>query len=178
MTAASLKRVFDEHQADRPQELIDLANLLDQQGLTPDSEPIRRAASQCQGDIRFDNNGRSYWGFEIADLQITLEDQRHLRPRLAVMDDCRGVLSVKVEEYVLQEEGDIDDDFGILRETSGDFHFDAYHEVTGEMLLLRAAWHLDTHNYSNASDHSVHPRFHFQLGGDRLARSTQIFGAC
>lgn len=168
MTAASLKRAFDEHRAERAQELIDLANLLDQQGLTPDSEPIRRAASQCQGGVRVDN-GRSYWGFEIVDLYINLEDQRHLRPHSAVMDDCRGVLSVKVEEYAPQEAGDIDDGFELLRETSVDFHFDAYHEVDGEMSLLRAAWHLDTHNYSNESDHSVHPRFHFQLGGDRLA---------
>jgi hypothetical protein len=50
-----------------------------------------------------------------------------------------------------------------------DFHLDAYHEISGEMLLLRAAWHLDTHVYSNPSDHGVHPRFHFHVGGDRLA---------
>ena len=36
---------------------------------------------------------------EIAELRINLEDQRHVRPRSAVMDGCRGVLSAKIEEY-------------------------------------------------------------------------------
>ena len=165
---AGLRRVFEEHRVERAQELVDMANILDQLALTPNSGPIRTAASQCQGGIRKDGE-REFWGFEIADLQINLEDQRHVRPRSAVMDGCRGVLSAKVEEYVPDHQDQVGHSFELLREASVDFHLDAYHEIGGDMLLLRAAWHLDTHGYSNPSDHGVHPRFHFQVGGARLA---------
>lgn len=173
---AGLRRVFEEHRVERAQELVDMANILDQLALTPDSGPIRTAASQCQGGVRKDRE-REYWGFEIADLRINLGDQRHVRPRSAVMDGCRGVLSAKIEEYVPSHQDEVGRSFELLREASVDFHLDAYHEISGEMLLLRAAWHLDTHVYSNPSDHGAHPRFHFQVGGDRLAEiDTDIRG--
>ena len=67
------------------EELFEIADILDRERLTPNSEPIRRAASQCKAGIRNDG-AREYWGFDIADLYINLENQRHLRPRSAVMD--------------------------------------------------------------------------------------------
>ncbi len=162
-----LRRVFEEHRAARAQELRDMANILDKEGLTPNSGPVRTAADQCQAGLRKDGE-REYWGFEIAGLQINLEDQRHVRPRSAVMDGCRGILSAKIEEYVPGNQDEVGHGFELLREASVDFHLDAYHQISGDMLMLRAAWHLDTHAYSNPSDHGVHPRFHFQVGGNKL----------
>ncbi len=163
-----LRRVFEEHRDERAQELYEIANLLDKQALTTDSGPIRRAAFQCKGGFKSDGQ-RQYWGFEIAELQIKLGDQRHGRPQSAIMQDCIGALSVKVEEYVPNDQDSVGHSFELLREATVDFHFDAYHEIGGEIFPLRAAWHLDTHAYSNQADRGVHPRFHFQVGGDRLA---------
>ena len=126
-----LRRVFEEHRAERAQEFYEIANLLDKQSLTTDSEPIRRAGFQCQGGFRNDGN-REYWGFEIADLRIKLGDQRHTRPHSAVMENCVGVLSAKVEEYVPEDEDSVGCSFKLLREASVDFHFDTYHEIGGE----------------------------------------------
>jgi hypothetical protein len=164
---AGLRRVFEEHRAERAQELVDMANILDQQGLTPNSGPIRNAAYQCQRGTR-KNGKREYWGFEIADLRINLEAQQHVRPTSAVMDACRGVLSATIEEYVPGHQDEVGRSFELLRKANVDFHLDAYHEISGEKLPLRAAWHLDAHVYSNPSDHGVHPSFHFQVGGNRL----------
>src|ERR1700719_962276 len=127
MMTPGLRRVFEEHRAERAQERRDMASVLDNEGLTPNSGPIRTAADQCQGGLRKDGE-REYWGFEIAGLQINLEDQRHVRPRSAIMDGCRGVLSAKIEEYVPSEQDEVGHSFELLREASVDFHLDAYQE--------------------------------------------------
>jgi hypothetical protein len=166
MTPA-LRKVFEQHRTERAEELFEVADILDREGLTPDSGPIRQAASQCKGGFRTDD-GREYWGFEIAELRINLEDQRHLRPRSAVMEQCAGILSVTVEEFVPDTEEGVGRSYELLRQANVDFHLDAYQVLDGEKCDLRAAWHLDTHLYANESAHGVHPRFHFQVGGERL----------
>jgi hypothetical protein len=166
MTPA-LRKAFEQHRTERAEELFEIADILDRERLTPNSEPIRRAASQCKAGFRKDD-AREYWGFDIADLHINLENQRHLRPRSAVMDQCAGVLSVTVEEYVPDAEEAVGRSYELLRQANVDFHLDAYQDIAGEIHNVRAAWHLDTHLYANESDHGVHPRFHFQVGGEGL----------
>jgi len=168
-----LRKAVDQHRAERAEELFEIANILDREGLTPDSGPIRQAATQCNSGFRkapagLPDAGREFWGFEIADLHIRLENQRHLRPRSAVMDECSGVLSVIVQEYVPDDEAAVGRGFELLRQTYVDFHLDAFHEIDGVKQDLRAAWHVDTHLYAPGPTYGVHPRFHFQVGGERL----------
>lgn len=162
-----LRRIFEEHRDDRARELYEIANILDQQGLTPDAGPIRQAAYQCKNGLK-NIGGRDYWGFEIADLHINLDTQRHGHPYSAVVDGCVGVLSVRVEEYVPASEESVGHSFDLLRHAGVEFYFDTVHEQAGDVLPLRAAWHLDTHEYTNDNDHGVHPRFHFHIGGHGL----------
>jgi hypothetical protein len=169
-----LRAAFDQHRNERANELFEIAALLNGAGLTPDAEPILQAAGQCRSAVRTVSTGqpdagRSYWGYEIADLRVNLEDQRHLRPRSTVMAGVSGILSVKVEEYVPDQQADVGNSYQLLRYLETDFYLDAYHVVDGVQLPLRAAWHIDTHLYTATQGHSVHPRFHFQVGGKRLA---------
>ena len=172
MTPA-LRKAFDGHRDERAQELFDIASILDKEGLTPDNGPILQAAAQCRSafkrvPIGAPDAGRHYWGFEIADLRIKLEKQRHLRPRSAVMDECFGLLSVVVQEYVPDDENGIGRSYELLRQASVDFHLDAFQEIDGVRHNLRTAWHIDTHSYVDTPSHGAHPRFHFQVGGERL----------
>lgn len=169
----SLRAAFDRHRKDRADELFEIAALLYEAGLTPDADPVLQAASQCRSAVRTvsagqPDAGRSYWGYEIADLRVNLEDQRHLRPRSTVMTGVSGLLSVKVQEYVPNEEADVGNSYRLLRYLETDFYLDAYHMVSGIQLPLRSAWHIDTHLHIATQSHNVHPRFHFQVGGERL----------
>lgn len=150
-----------------------MAGLLESEGLTPDAAPLRDAAGECLGGIRtvraaLPDKGREYWGYEIADLRLNLETQRHCRPRKAVMRDISGLLSVRVEEYVPEAAEEVGAGFPLLRTLNTDFVFDVVLEVDGESHPLRSAWHIDTHPYTGTASRSVHPRFHYQIGGDKL----------
>src|SRR5258708_25882353 len=172
MTAA-LRKAFDQHRDERANELFEIARILDQEGLSPDVAPIRQAAGQCRSAPRVagadqPDSGRLYWGFEIADLRINLEEQRHCRPRSAVMSDVSGILSVTVQEYVPGAESQVGDSYTLLRRLDTDFFFDVFQIVGDVQHPLRAAWHLDTHLHTATATHGAHPRFHFQAGGERL----------
>jgi hypothetical protein len=172
MTPA-LKKAFEHNCNERAQELFDIAAILNDLGLAPDTGPITQAASQCRSPVRTaqagqPDTGRQYWGFEIAELRINLENQRHLRPRSAVMDGAIGILSVIVEEYVPEDEGAVGNSYSLLRQAYVDFHVDVFHTVDNVECMLRAAWHIDTHLHGTTRTHGVHPRFHFQVGGEHL----------
>ena len=161
------------HQAERANELRQLAAVLQQQGLSPDVGPILAAASQCLAPSRIarvgePDPGAVYWGYEIAELRVALEPQRHCRPRSAVTGAASGTLSVRVEEYLPQELAQVGESFGHIRRLDTDFFVDVHHEIEGTRLPLRSAWHIDTHRYIGEATHNVHPRFHFQSGGNRF----------
>ena len=161
------------HQTERANELRQLAAVLQQQGLSSDVGPILAAASQCLAPPRTARAGEPdrdalYWGYEIAELRVALEPQRHCRPRSAVTEAASGILSVRVEEYVPQESALVGESFGHIRRLDTDFFVDVHHEIEGARLPLRSAWHIDTHRYIGEATHNVHPRFHFQSGGHRL----------
>jgi hypothetical protein len=169
----TLRKTFDSHRDERANELFEIATILDRAGLAANTQPIRQAAAQCRSAVKTAGNsepdaGREYWGYEINDLRIRLEDQRHFRPRSAIMRGVDGILSVKVQEYVPQTVGEIGAGFNLLRQVSTDFYTDVVQVVQGVEEPLRAAWHLDTHLFPNSITHAVHPRFHFQVGGERL----------
>jgi len=169
----SFRKALDQHRNERAQELFDIAAILNDLGLTPDNGPILQAASQCRSAYRTagadqPDAGREYWGFEMAELRVNLENQRHLRPRSAVMEQCSALLSVVFQEYVPEDEEGVGKSYELLRQTSVDFQLDAYHQIEGVKHNLRAAWHIDTHLYVGTSPHGIHPRFHFQVGGERL----------
>lgn len=172
MTPAVRQRL-DAYRDERAAELFDLADRLETHGFTSDAGPLRNAANQCRGAIRIARGGvpdagREYWGYEITELRIRLEPQRHCRPRRAIMDGVSGTLTVQVEEYVPIAIEEIGASYNLLRRLDTDFTFDAQLTVDGETHVVRSAWHLDTHLYTDTPSHSVHPRFHFQIGGERM----------
>ena len=172
MTPA-LRKVLDTHRQRRAEELYEIAELLERDGLTTDAGPLRTAATQCLSDFRTagpkqPDAGDRYWGYEIEGLQIRLETQRHCRPRQSVMKDASGFLSVTVQEYLPPDSEAVGSSYSLLRRLDTDFYFDAHQVVDGAELPLRAAWHVDTHLHTATPSDSVHPRFHFQVGGERL----------
>lgn len=84
------------------------------------------------------------------------------------MADVSGLLSVTVQEYVPRSIDHVGNSYEHIRRLDTDFHFDVHHVVDGQKLPLRAAWHVDTHLHTATPSDSVHPRFHFQVGGERL----------
>lgn len=162
-----------EHRRTRAEELFTLANLLNGLGVTPDVGPLLEAGSQCLSAIRtaskgLPDEGREYWGYDIVDLRINLDAQRHSRPRAAKMEDVSGTLQVTVQEYLPDAASAIGAGFPHIRRLDADFHFDAVLDVDGTRHPLRAAWHVDTHMHPEGGSHAVHPRFHFQVGGKKL----------
>lgn len=173
MTPA-LRERLDEHRRVRQAELLELASLLDQYGLTPDAGPLRDAASLTLGAARTAHDdapdaGRSYWGYRIDGLQLRLEEQRHCRPRATRAGNLVGVLSVDVEEYLPDGPQTVGESFGHLRRLDVKFRCDAEALIGDETHRLRAAWHVDTHLHTETPSGAVHPRFHFQVGGQDLA---------
>jgi hypothetical protein len=171
------KVAFDEaftlYRKQRADELREIAELLLEKDLISDPSPIYQAASQSQGDTRIavkgaPDEGREYWGYDIADLSIKLEPQRHLRPSSAVPDLGTGMLSVTVQEYLPREVHQIGSCYGLLRQMCVEFQIDTFQEVGTDLEELRAAWHIDTHLFTETRSHAAHPRFHFQVGGHRL----------
>ncbi len=172
MTPA-LRRRFNEHREIRQSELYELAALLDKRKLTPDPGPLQQAASLClsppktvRGDMP--DAGREYWGYQIDGLRLHLEPQRHCRPRAADVENLVGVLSVDVQEYVPLEADDVGSSFAHLRILGASFHCDADAIFDDDIHSLRSAWHVDTHVHAGTPSGSVHPRFHFQVGGEEL----------
>lgn len=81
-----LRERLNAHRQARADELYDIAALLESYSFVTDAGPVREAAGQCLGAIRTARGevpdiGREYWGYEITDLRIALEPQRHCRPR-------------------------------------------------------------------------------------------------
>ena len=113
-------------------------------------------------------SGRTaWWGYELTDLRLVLPAQRHFRPRKAQTDGLHANLCVTVEEYVPTSAGEVGQSFALARKLAIDFYFDSIVELQeGGIHELRAAWHVDTHVYEQGRE--LHPRFHFQFGGDRL----------
>ncbi len=172
MTPA-LRRRFDEHRAIRQSELFELASLLDRHQLTPDPGPVSQAGSLCLAAPRtspggMPDAGREYWGYRIDGLQLRLEPQRHCRPRAADVERMVGRLTVDVQEYLPGTAADVESGFNNLRSVNASFHCDADAIFDGELHLLRSAWHVDTHLHADTQSDSVHPRFHFQVGGEDL----------
>lgn len=173
MTPA-LRERLDEHRRVRHSELIELAALLDSHGLTPDTGPLRDAASLTLSAVRTaqagtPDAGRTYWGYRIDGLQLRLEEQRHCRPRATRATDLVGVLSVDVEEYVPAGPDRVGDSYGHIRRLEAQFRCDAHAVIGDEIHSLRAAWHVDTHLHTATQGGAAHPRFHFQVGGHDLA---------
>ncbi len=172
MTPAFRQRL-NEHRLIRQSELFDLAVLLDTYELTPDPGPLRDAGGQCMAEPRTTHPdapdpGRTYWGYRIENLQLRLGEQRHCRPRTAQVDGLVGVLSVNVEEYLPATPDEVGQSFGHIRRLDARFWCEADAVLGTETHRLRAAWHVDTHVHADTRSSAIHPRFHFQIGGEDL----------
>lgn len=168
-----LRERFEEHRKVRQEELFELADLLESNGLTQDPGPLQLAAAGCKGKLRtappgMPDAGRQYWGYQIDRLHLRLEEQRHCRPRRASADRLTAVLSVTVQEYVPTIADEQSDSYGLLRNVTADFQCDALIDIDSEVHELRSAWHIDTHLYLGTQSAGVHPRFHFQVGGEGM----------
>lgn len=172
MTPA-IRGPFEEHRKARQDELFELADLLENNGLTGDAGPLRNAATACKGGIRTappnaPDAGREYWGYQIDELHLQLEEQRHCRPRKASADRLTAVLSVTVQEYVPANLSEVGNSYGLLRDVAADFRCDALIDAEDEVHELRSAWHIDTHLHLGTPSAGIHPRFHFQVGGEGM----------
>ena len=172
MTPA-IRAALDPYRRQRQNELFELAALLTDNSLTPDAGPISDAASQCLSEPRVSRNkafdiGREYWGYDIVDLRINLEEQQHCRPRRAAASGLVGVINVSVEQYVPNESGMVERCYDLIRGIQVDFRIETLISIEGTRHPFRAAWHIDTHQHTGTASTSIHPRFHIQLGGRGL----------
>jgi hypothetical protein len=170
----ALRERLNEHRLIRQAELFDIAALLHTYDLTPDPGPLRDAGEQCMTEPRnthpnAPDPGRIYWGYRIESLQLRLGEQRHCRPRAAQVESLVGILSVDVQEYLPATPDEVGESFGHIRRLDAQFWCDADAVFGGETHRLRAAWHVDTHVHTGTQSAAVHPRFHFQVGGQDLA---------
>jgi hypothetical protein len=169
----AFEKAFKQYRSQRADELREIAELLLAKDLISDPSPIYTAASMCQGEIRTagkgaPDEGRQYWGYEISDLSVKLEPQRHLRPSSAIFDVGTGMLSVTVHEYLPSDLDQVGNCYALLRQMCVEFQIDTYQQVGTDLEELRAAWHIDTHLFTETRSQVAHPRFHFQVGGNKL----------
>lgn len=78
-------------------------------------------------------------------------------------------MTVDVEEFVPEEPDEVGESFKHLRRLDAQFYCNAEAVFEEEIHQLRAAWHVDTHVHTETQSNSIHPRFHFQVGGRDLA---------
>lgn len=172
MTPAVRREITPERQL-RADELFRLADLLETYEITPDAGPLRDAGGRCLGNIRQAHEdapdaGRSFWGYQIENLRLRLEPQRHCRPRAADAERLEGTLSVDVEEYV-PDQVPIGASYERIRRLDASFSCNAEMPLDGAVHRLRTAWHVDTHLHVGQASDAMHPRFHFQTGGREFA---------
>jgi hypothetical protein len=170
--SASIDEAFKSYRSERKEELSELANILYSADVCVDTGPLNSCVAAClapprRADRDFDKGRDAWWGYELTDLRLLLPAQRHFRPRRAQTDGLTANLCVTVEEYVPREADEVGRSFALARRVAVDFYFDSVVDLQdGGVQDLRTAWHIDTHVHLESRD--VHPRFHFQFGGDRL----------
>jgi hypothetical protein len=168
----SIDTAFRSYRTERKEELSELAEILYGADVCTDTGPLNSCIAACLAPPKQtdpDPNGKqmAWWGYELTDLRLVLPPQRHLRPRRAQTDGLAANLCVTVEEYVPRSPHEVGLSFTLARRVSVDFYFDSVVQLqSGEVHDLRTAWHLDTHVHPEGRD--IHPRFHFQFGGNRL----------
>lgn len=168
-----LRTHLGKHQAAVATELQEMAALLNAEGLAADLGPLYNAAAECRRPPRpapagSPGEGRLVWGYEVTDLRLNIEPQKHWRPRAAKLENATGCLTVRVEEYAPETLDDVGRGLALVRTLQTDFVLDAILDVDGEPHCIRSAWHVDTHAYPMTPGQSAHPRFHFQHGGKQF----------
>lgn len=73
-----------------------------------------------------------------------------------------------MHEYLPIEVPQLEHAYDLLRQVCVEFQIDTFQQVGSDLEDLRAAWHIDTHLFTETRSHAAHPRFHFQVGGNRL----------
>jgi hypothetical protein len=168
--ASSLAEDFRAYRTERKEELSELADILYRADVCADTGPLNSCIAACLAPPRkseSEDRPGLWWGYELTDLRLVLPAQRHFRPRKAETEGLAANLCVTVEEFVPNSADEVGRTFALARRVSVDFYFDTVITLAdGELHALRSAWHLDTHVHGKSRD--VHPRFHFQFGGDRL----------
>lgn len=130
-----------------------LGTLLVTHNVCSDISPLMRAASHIQDDQFLSGNK---WGYRLENLQFGPGKPKGVMPK--DLDEFLIQLSVITE---IDKTCKPDDPFLSLTVDI---------EKTGKRAscgtALRSAWHLDKHVYEKAN--SVHPLYHFQLGGNNM----------
>jgi hypothetical protein len=155
-------REFREARAD---ELWRLSQILLEEGLIRDQEPITSAASQANRPELID--GVECWGYSFSRLEflnIDIESNRHARPEGAVVMSIE--LSVAVFGPCL-DDNDLSNPFTTLGVNIVVVGLSA--DGTKD---LKCAWHFDRHIQKEGDPDPVlaHPIYHFQHGGDNVSQ--------
>jgi hypothetical protein len=169
--ADELAEQIELYRKRRAEELRALAEVLVSADLLSDASPLYAAASMAAGPLKQTGDdspdpGRVYWGYAIEDLSLTLDGQWKGIPRNSAFE--ASLLTIIVQEYVPDTVHQLDVGYNNLRRADVDFWMRGIHEPNADDICdIQCAWHLDTHLYSEPSS-SVHPKHHFQFGGNRV----------
>jgi hypothetical protein len=153
---------------DLSDELLSLAQVLENNVPSFDGGSLKQAASDCKSPTEY---GSSSWGYHVPPLSfLGYEPSSDLRPKPAKNNALYLEMELKIAGVCDR-----------LGESSQDplHHLKIDLSVWGrsEERRLLSAWHLDRHIFEEGdSMYSDHPRYHFQFGGERLWEEVGDYG--
>lgn len=147
--------------------LRSLGAILVQNEVCSDVGPLNAAADQCSRPSRY---GERAWAYDIANLTFQMNTPKGTLPAKA--KNFRVDLNISMAGHL---DGEPDDPFIKL-----EINVEKYAQ-TSSGSNLKAAWHFDRHIIDKTTDgpyitDDIHPLYHFQFGGARMAQVVDQLG--
>lgn len=149
--------------SERANELRSLADDLYKSGVVSDVSPLLQAATECNSRPK----NPLGWEYSLSDLYFDTLIPRNTLPKL------EGRLSVQLSLSLA----------GNCEESSHDSFTELAIDIHAEIISPKApksicTWHLDKHIYTPDSNEPefIHPLYHFQYGGYRMASIHAVLG--
>lgn len=147
-----------------------LSELLINKRLIEDSSILETAAADCINNVRKPNRSQIYlWQYQIYNLKFPELSDRYLGGVLPANAKKVFVeMSIDVKGICLKD-SDIEDPFdslGVNVVITG---------MNSENSEIKCAWHLDRDlkTHENNPSKYLHPRYHFQYGGEKISHLTE-----
>ena len=149
------------------EELRTLAHILSQNQLVRDLSPLKSAADNCIGT----NPRGDHWEYDCKGLLFTVDDKHLQKYKNTIpgrLDRVRIELSVRVGGKCWNRQNCTDP----FNKLGVDCKIEAWAKGRPRHSFI-CAWHLDRNqgDTDEASQHFVHPSYHFQFGGRRLPKN-------
>lgn len=147
--------------------LRSMGNLLSSKGVCIDVSPLNSAAEQVSRGGKRDSG----WSYEINDLTFKVSPPKNIYPSSAY--DFRVALSLRLAGQFSSNSAD--------QFTRMEVNVEKY-AVGKNGVQLKSAWHFDRHIINTAIDDpyitdEIHPLYHFQFGGARMASISENLGS-